>query len=194
MAQIVFVDTNVILDYLENRNQDVRDIVAQLLLLHKKGRVTLATSVFNVSELIDKEFEICFIGACVNERMSYDEIIRKLRGNKKLYRQIAETGKKEIEKKIKDFIFKNEIEVLSPSFNDSEQYQELYGLIYDHQLSSQDALIVLTALLSNVTYFLSNDSDLVDTISNSKSLDLYSCDLRNEVQRTNFRNSVVEAI
>ena len=70
MAQMVFLDTNVILDYLESRNQEVRDIIAQLLLLYKKGRVILATSVFNVAELVDKEFQIRFIGVCVNERMS----------------------------------------------------------------------------------------------------------------------------
>jgi hypothetical protein len=39
MAQTVFLDTDVILDYLENRNKEVRDLVAQLLLLHEKGRI-----------------------------------------------------------------------------------------------------------------------------------------------------------
>lgn len=194
MAQIVFLDTNVILDYLENRNQDVRDIVAQLLLLHKKGKIVLATSVFNISEVIDKEFEIRFIGACVNERMSYDEIMGKLRGDKRLYRQIAEASKREIEKGLREFVFKNNIEIISPSFDDSKQYQELYNLIYDHQLRSQDALIVFTTLSNNATYFLSNDADLVNVISNSKLLSVYAFNLRDELQRKNFRNSVVEAL
>ena len=190
MAQMVFLDTNVILDYLESRNQEVRDIIAQLLLLHKKGRITLATSVFNVAELVDKEFQIRFIGACVNERMSYDEIIGKLRRDRELYRQIAERNKERIEKKVKDFIFQKEIEVLSLSFNDPQQYQELYKLIYNHQLQPQDALIVATALSNNATYFLSNDSDLVNTIGEL----LNSFNLRNKVQRESFRNDVLEAI
>lgn len=190
MAQMAFLDTNVILDYLESRNQEVRDIIAQLLLLHKKGRITLATSVFNVAELVDKEFQIRFIGACVNERMSYDEIIGKLRRDRELYRQIAERNKERIEKKVKDFIFQKEIEVLSLSFNDPQHYQELYKLIYNHQLQPQDALIVATALSNNATYFLSNDSDLVNTIGEL----LNSFNLRNKVQRESFRNDVLEAI
>ena len=190
MAQMLFLDTNVILDYLESRNQEVRDIIAQLLLLHKKGRITLATSVFNVAELVDKEFQIRFIGACVNERMSYDEIIGKLRRDRELYRQIAEKNKEKVEKKIRDFIFQKEIEVLSLSFNDPQQYQELYKLIYNHQLQPQDALIVATALSNNATYFLSNDSDLVNTIGEL----LNSFNLRNKVQRESFRNDVLEAI
>jgi predicted nucleic acid-binding protein len=60
MVQVIFLDTNVILDYLENRNQEVRDVIAQSLLLHKKGRIILATSVFNIAELIDQEFQNLF--------------------------------------------------------------------------------------------------------------------------------------
>ena len=194
MIQIVFLDTNVILDYLENRNQGVRDIIAQLLLLHKRGRVILATSVVNMAELIDKEFQIHFIGACVNERMSYDEIMKKMGRDKKLYRQIAETSKKEIEKRIKDFIFRNEIKVLSPSFDDSERDQEVYGLLYNHQFSSQDALIIFTAVSNDATYFLSNDLDVVNTISNSQSINLYSYNLRDDHQREVFHDTVLGAI
>lgn len=194
MAQIVFLDTNVILDYVENRNQEVRDIVAQLLPLHRKGKIILATSVFNVLELIDKEFEIRFIGTCINERMSYDEILRKVRGDKKHYREVAQIQRKDIEEKVKEFILKNDIPNLYPSFDNPELHDELYSLIYDYQLNSQDALIVFTALSSAATYFLSNDSDLVNTISQSDSLSMYACNLRDEVQRTNFRDSVVEAI
>lgn len=194
MAQIIFLDTNVLLDYVENRNQEVRDIVAQLLPLHRKGKIILATSVFNIAELIEKEFDIRFIGACVSERMSYDEILRKVRGDKKHYREVAQTQRKEIEEKIKNFMLKNDITNLYPSLDDPEHHEELYNLIYDYQLDSQDALIVFTALSSAATYFLSNDSDLVNTISRSDSLSMYACNLRDDRQRTNFRDSVVEAV
>jgi predicted nucleic acid-binding protein len=72
MGDIFFLDTNVIVDYLEKRNQDVQDIVAQLLHYHGKNKIVLATSVFNVVEVIDTEFQIRFIGECINERMSGD--------------------------------------------------------------------------------------------------------------------------
>lgn len=190
MMQTVFLDTNIVLDYLENRNQGVRDAVAQLLLLHKKGRLLMATSVFNVVELIDKEFEIGFIIACVGERMSYDEIISKVRKDRKLYRQVAEKKKNKVEKAISDFLFQNKIEVLSLRFKDSTSYEELYKLIYDYQLKLEDALIVATALANDATYFLSNDSDLVNVIG-----DLLQCyNLRDNVQRESFHNDVLEAV
>jgi predicted nucleic acid-binding protein len=188
MAQIVFLDTDVILDYLESRNQEVRDTIAQLLLLHKKGKIVLATSVFNIAELIDKEFEIHFIGWCLKERMSYDETVNKLRRDEKLFREISEKNKKDIEKRVENFIFKNEIVVFS--FSGTEQYKELYDLIYRLNLKSQDALVVATALTNEVTYFLSNDSNLTDKIGDM--VDTYN--LRDKNLREAFRSSVVEAV
>lgn len=186
--QIVFLDTDVILDYLENRNQEVRDTIAQLLPLHKKGKIVIATSVFNVAELIDKEFEIHFIGWCLNERMSYDETVNKLRRNEKLFREISERNKKDIEKRVENFIFKNEIVVLS--FSGTDQYKELYDLIYRLNLKSQDALVVATAVTNKVTYFLSNDSNLTNKIGDM--VDTYN--LRDKSLCEAFRDSVVEAI
>ena len=189
MVQIVFLDTTVILDYLENRHQEVRDIVAQLLLLHDKGRIVIATSVFNIAEVIDKEFEIHFIGWCLNERMSFDETYRKLRGDKKLFAEVAEKNQKPIEKRIRDFIFKNNIGVLSFT-GDAKQYEELYNLIYRNQLRSQDALIITTAIANNVTYFLSNDLDLINKVG--QMFDAYY--LKEDGTRKAFRNNVLETI
>ncbi|MCP8308420.1 MAG: PIN domain-containing protein [archaeon] len=188
MVQIVFLDTDVILDYLENRNQEVRDTIAQLLLLHKKGRIILATSVFNVAELIDKEFEIHFIGWCLREGMSHDETLNKLNRDEKLFREISEKNKNDIEKRIENFIFKKEIKILSLS--GAEEYKELYNLIYQRNLKSQDALIVTTALTNKVTYFLTNDSNLISRISDM--LDAYN--LRDKNLREAFRSDVIEAI
>jgi predicted nucleic acid-binding protein len=188
MAQIVFLDTDVILDYLESRNQEIRDIIAQLLLLHKKGRIVLATSAFNIAELIDKEFEIHFIGWCLNEKMSYDETVSKLNRDEKLFIEVSCNNRKEIEKRIDDFIFKKEIRILS--FDVADQYRQLYGLIYQQNIRSQDALVVATASLNKATYFLSNDSNLIAKIGNM--FDTYN--LRNKDSREAFKNSVLEAI
>ena len=189
MVQTVFLDTGVILDYLENRNQEVRDLIAQLILLHKKARVMIATSVFNVAELIDKEFEIHFVGWCLNERMSYDETISRLRRDGKMFREVAGKNRNSIEKRVKDFLFKNEIAILSLP-GEVQQYEELYELIYQRQLRSQDALIVATALASKVTYFLCMDSDLASKIGEI----LFTYNLRDENICKRFRNDVLEAI
>lgn len=189
MPQIVFLDTDVILDYLENRNAEVRDTIAQLLLLHKKGRLVLATSIFNVAELIDKEFEIHFIGWCLKERMSYDETLGKLNRDERLFKEIAEKNRKEIKSKIENFIFKKGLRILS--FSDDEGgYEELYNLIYQRNLKSQDALIAATALTNKVTYFITNDSNLAAKIGDL--IDTYI--LRDENLREAFRNNVLEAI
>ena len=190
MGDVLFLDTNVILDYLEKRNQDVADIVAQLLHFHGKNRIIVATSVFNVAELIDAEFQIRFIGECINERMSGDEIISKINRDREMYKQIAETSKDKIANKIHDFIFKKQIEVFSLVFSESKHYDELYKLIYDNLLRPQDALIVAAALSNSATYFLSNDSDMVNAIG--KLLNVFN--LRDKVQRETFVNSVLKAI
>lgn len=189
MVQTVFVGTDVILDYLENRNQEVSDVIAQLLLLHNKRRIVIATSVFNVAEVIDKEFGIHFIGWCLNESMSHDEAINKLRIEEKLFEEISEKHGKQIEQRISNFILKNDVAVLSLS-SDALQQQNVCELIYGRHLRSQDALMVATALANNVTYFLSNESNLVTKVG--EMLDAYN--LRDKNLRKAFRNDVVEAI
>ncbi len=190
MADIFFLDTNVILDYLEKRNQDVIDILAQLLHYHSKGRILLATSVFTIAELIDTEFQIRFIGECINDRMSGDEIIGRLNRDKELYRQIAEKDKDKVANKVRDFITKNDIEVLTLPSIQSWNYEELYKLLYNHLLRPQDALIVATAISNNVKYFLSSDADLIGAIG--KLLNTFS--LRDKAQRETFRDNVLKVI
>ncbi|RLF43261.1 MAG: hypothetical protein DRN18_00545 [Thermoplasmata archaeon] len=198
MVQIAFLDTNVILDYLENRNSEVTYIVRRLIDLYKKGKIVIATSIFNVAELIDKEFEINFFGDLLHKRLSFDEIIRK-KHDKKLYRDAAQKYKKDIEKKIQEFLFDNEIKILCLYFatddegeKNLETYKELYNLIYEYQFSSQDALIVATALKNGVTYFLSNDDDLVGQLNQKGLLDAYN--LRERTQRTSFVDNVLDTI
>lgn len=188
MVQMVFLDTDVMLDYIENRNKDVRDIIAQLLLLHKKGKITLVTSAFNIVELIDKEFEINFISHCLAEKMSPDETLSKLRRDEKYFLEVTEKSRKTIENSITDFIFKNRVAVLS--FPNEYNYKELYDLIYKRQLKSQDAVVVAIALGWKVTYFLTNDSNLANKIDDL--FDVYK--LREYALREAFRSNVLEAL
>lgn len=198
MPQIVFLDTNVILDYLENRSKEVIYIIQRLLDYHKKGRIMLATSIFNVAELIDKEFEIKFFGKLILEKLSFDEVLKR-KNDKRLFREISVEHKNRIEKTVKKFLFDNNIEILSfSSVGLEERFQELgghegiYNLIYEHQFSSQDALIIATALSNDVTYFLSNDGDIVKQIIDNELMDAYN--LRDERQREDFKNNVLDGL
>lgn len=188
MTQLVFLDTDVMLDYLENRHKETRDIIAQLLLLHKKEKITLVTSAFNIAELIDKEFEIHFLGWCIQEKMSADETFESLRKKQELVRTVTEKNKTGIEKGIQEFIFKNRIDVLT--IPQGYDYQQLYDLVYNRQLKSQDATNVATAMGWKATYFLTNDSNLANAIADL----FYVYKLHEEKRRQEFRNTVLEAL
>jgi len=188
MAQIVFIDTGVILDYLENRNAAVKSILEQLLYLHKNGRVVLATSVFNIAETIDKEFDIHFGGWGLTQKMSFDEISR-MRRDRRLFAEVSGRNKSRVQKNVDRFASQNEITVFSLP-PEAQQYEQLYNLIYRYQLQSQDALIVAAALANKATYFLSNDLELVRKTRDV--LDGYN--LRDEGSLDAFRRTVLQAI
>lgn len=188
MAQIVFLDTPVILDYLESRNADVKGIVETLLQMAKEGSVVLATSVFNIAEAIDKEFDIHFGGWGLGQKMSFDEISR-MRRDSKLFTEVSGRNKGRVQKNIDTFASQQEITIFSLS-PESQQYEQLYNLIYKYQLQSQDALIVAAAIANDTTYFLSNDLDLLVKIRDV--LDGYN--LRDVGSRNSFRSNVLQAI
>lgn len=188
MVQILFIDTSVILDFLENRNAEVKGIVEQLLDLHKNGRVILATSVFNIAEAIDKEFDIHFGRWGLNQRMSFDEI-SKARRNRRKFTKFSERNKGRVQKKIEGFALENEIILFSVP-PEAQQCEQLYDLICRYQLQSQDAFIVAAALSNKATYFLSNDSELI--FNTRDILDGYN--LHDEKLRNAFRSDVLEAI
>jgi len=194
MPQVVFLDTNVMLDYLEGRNQEVIDIVSQLILLHEMGKIILATSIFNIAELLDKEFEIHYIGHLINQRFSFDEIWKK-KNDREEIRKSAQACNNAIRRKINRFVFEKSIMVLTPKFENNnwhEDYAQLYSLIYEAQLDSQDAMIVVIALQNDVTYFLSNDSNLVRQLNEKSLIDAYS--LRDPGMRESFKNNVINSL
>jgi len=186
MLQTAFLDTNVILDFLYRRNRKVHSIVSRLLKLQRDGKIILATSVPNFAELIDKNMEICFLGWCLKKKMSSDEAVRKRWRDKKTYKSVCRRNRKKLENQIKEFINDNGIKVFSLIEND----EDLYNLILGRNLSSQDSLAVSIALQNDVTFFLTNDSDLFIEINDL--LDAYN--LSDEKSRSQFRDDVLEAL
>jgi predicted nucleic acid-binding protein len=186
MAQVVFLDTKVLLDYLEGRDEAVKEIVERLLNLHNNGRVILSTSVLNIAESIDKEFDIHFGKWGLTQKLAFDEI-QKLRKNRQKFADVAKDNR--VREKIEAFASKNEVAIYSVP-PEIEQCDQLYELIYRYQLESQDALIVSAALTNNATFFLSNDSALIRKTRDI--LDGYN--LRDEGSRNAFLKDVLEAI
>jgi predicted nucleic acid-binding protein len=186
MVQVVFLDTNVILDYLEGRDKEVKAIVERLIDLHKNCRVVLATSVLNIAESIYNEFDLHFGKWGLGQKFAFDEI-RKKRKNWELFADVTKDNN--VKEKIQAFAYKNGVALYSVP-PEVEECDRLYELIFRNQLESQDALIVAAALTNNATYFLSDDSTLIKKISDI----LYSYDIQNEQSRNAFIRDVLEAV
>jgi predicted nucleic acid-binding protein len=191
LTDTFFLDTNVLLDYLERRNREVFDVVSELLQLNKKGKIVLATSIINLAELLEIELDIAFYGKCMKKRMSYDEIMRHLRTRDRVFEMALDDCKIKLESKVKKLFDGNSILLLSLP-DDSEPFEQICDLGLNQCLSSQDLVMITTALAYSMTYFLSNDEDLVKKISQQGWF--YAVDLKKDNQRETFRNTVLKVI
>lgn len=161
----VFLDTNVILDYLESRDDVVRHLVEMMI----RGRyIRVATSFFNLIEVIDKEKDIITIGKLLLKRFSFDEI-SKMRGD----RSINDDEKGTIADKINKFVKDIDEEIYTL---DEKGYNKAMELIQEMDLQSQDALIVATYLTieEGANFFLSNDSNLIKVLKGNNIFDCFN--------------------
>jgi len=73
---ILVLDTNVLLDYIEKRDEKIVYFINKdLKPLAKKNKITLGTTIYNVAELLDKEFEINLQLNLIRKRLSADKIL-----------------------------------------------------------------------------------------------------------------------
>lgn len=191
MVDIFFLDTNILIDYLENRDEEVSDVVSKLLLLNKNGKIILATSIFNIAELLEKELEIAFYGQCIKRKMSSDEIYRQARSRQTFFEEALEKCRSKLESKVRKMIETNDITLLYLP-EDVQHLEQVCDLGVNNYISSQDVMIVTTALANKATYFLSNDKELVKKLSQNGSL--YVFDLSDERQRETFLDTVLETV
>lgn len=191
MIDIFFLDTNVLLDYLEKRHKEVYGVVFELLRLSREGKIILATSIFNIAELLEKELDIAFYGKCMRKKMSFDEIIRLARSKGGSYEKTLENCRGGLESRVKKLIENNDILLLSLPEN-IDLLEQVCDLGVNNYLSSQDVMIVTTALTNSVTYFLSNDQKLVKKLDQNGSIYVYN--LRKDDQRETFCNTVLKVV
>ena len=191
MIDTFFVDPNVLLDYLEKRHKEVYRVVFELLRLSKEGKIILATSIFNIAELLEKELDIAFYSKCMRKKMSSDEIIRLARNKGDSYEKTLEKCRGRLESRVKKLIEKNNILLLSLPEN-IDSLEQVCDLGVNNFLSSQDVMIVTTALANSMTYFLSNDQELVKKLDQNGGIYVYN--LRKDDQRETFCNTVLKVI
>jgi predicted nucleic acid-binding protein len=189
MADLIFVDTNILLDYLENRNKEIEEIFSKLLYLSKKGKIVVATSIFNIAEVLHKELDITAYGQCMKKKLSYDDIMSLVRNRNTAFEEALVNCRNSLESKIRRLIETDNL-VLLYLPDDVQNVEQLYELGLGSYLQSQDAIVLATAIANNATYFLSKDGPLVKRIKPS---DIpYAYDLKKEESRKTLNDTVLK--
>lgn len=181
----IFLDTNIMLDVIENRNYDVEQFITQLIEHHKNGEIQLSTSIYNITELLDKEFEISYFLECIKEKISGDVIIRK-RGSRLFYCERSIRNKDDIIKKVNSFLEHSELHIHTATLP-IEQREMLYKLLGDRGIRSQDAIIISCALHNEADYFFTNDSNLKNALPEI----IYAFDVSREQDRDTILRTVL---
>ena len=176
--QPVFIaDTNVLIDFVEKRDEDVVNSLKLLMHFSKKDMLILGTTVYNVAEFIDKMNGFVMAMRLFKKRYSPDYIIRTSNNKSQYARIIAREKIDEIKFKIdvlkKIWIVYENFVIFSPSFSDSEIIEEislLERLAVDDFVRSQDAIILhlvsrINAASNFGAYFLTRDGYLLDVAS-----------------------------
>lgn len=181
----IFLDTNIMLDVIENRNKEVKQFFTQLVKHHKNGDIQLSTSIYNITELVDKEFEISYFQECMKEKISGDVIIRR-RGSRIFYCERSIRNKDIIIDKVNDFLEKTELHIHSSTLP-IEEREMLYILLGDRGIRSQDAIIVSCALHNESDYFFTSDGNLKNALPDI----IYAFDISREQDRDTILRTVL---
>ena len=149
----LYLDTNVILDYLRQRGNDS----VMLLESIKRRKIITWTSYFTLFEITEKQQEGTWIWKRVKNKESLDDIIRT-RYPRKLNRDEKRSVFDELSLKFWDnFIETNIIYINLPKDDD---WDEILDLITWYNISLGDAFQVSAAMQTNCDIFVTKDSQL----------------------------------
>ncbi len=149
----LYLDTNVILDYLRQRGNDS----VMLLESIKRRKIITWTSYFTLFEITEKQQEDTWIWKRVKNKESLDDIIRT-RYPRKLNRDEKRSVFDELSLKFWDnFIETNIIYINLPKDDD---WDEILDLITWYNISLGDAFQVSAAMQTNCDIFVTKDSQL----------------------------------
>ncbi|MCB9361888.1 hypothetical protein H6504_00490 [Candidatus Woesearchaeota archaeon] len=154
---IVFLDTCVLLDYIENRDRTVAHLIQTMI---EDESIEIATSIFNIIELLDKVQEIRHMAKLVTQnKFSFDEIARDRQS-----KNLSESERNDILSDINKF--QEDSSIIVYQMDKSKGYAEVVRLLSEINLKSQDALIVGSYSTSEAEIFVSKDSSLLKAIKN----------------------------
>lgn len=154
---VIYLDTNVILDHIRQRNNDSVVLIESI----KKRKIKTWTSYYTLFEITEKQKEDSWVWKGVKNKESLDDILRT-RYPMKLNKYEMRTVYDEIQSKFwKDYIEKDVILVNLPRDDD---WDNILDLITWHNISIGDAFHVQAALQTSCDIFVTRDSKLANEI------------------------------
>lgn len=159
---VIYLDTNVILDHIRQRNTDSVMLIESI----KKRKIKAWTSYYTLFEITEKQKEDTWIWKRFKHKESLDDILRTrypMKLNKMEMRDVYD----EIQSKFwKDYIEKDVIVVNLPR---DEDWDNILDLITWHNISIGDAFHVQAAQQTSCDIFVTRDSRLADEIKTLES-------------------------
>ena len=139
--------------------------------------MTIGTTIYNISEVLDKELEIKFQLELLKNRYSADEIIRYARNRSNYPKNIGKLNEKSklklfgsLSKSVKQLL--DDFVIFHLNNFTKDDYEILEELITEEYLQSQDALIVL-ATSKLEAYFLTKNKYLLKSPKVNKLMFVY---------------------
>lgn len=156
---VIYLDTNIILDYIRQRNNDSVVLIETI----KKRKVKAWTSYFTLFEITEKEKEDHWVWKRFKNKESLDDILRT-RYPMKLNRDELRTVYDQVQLKFwEDYIEK---EVIFTNLPRDEEWDKVLDLITWHNISIGDAFHVQAAIQASCDIFVTRDSQLAKEIKN----------------------------
>jgi predicted nucleic acid-binding protein len=154
---VIYLDTNVILDHLRQRNTDSMMLIETI----KKRKINTWTSYYTLFEITEKQKEDTWVWKRVKNKESLDDILRTrypMKLNKDEMRSVYDN----IQSKFwDDYIDKDVIKINLPRDDD---WDKILDLITWHNISIGDAFHLQAAIQTSCDIFVTRDSQLANEI------------------------------
>lgn len=154
-SQRIFLDSNVILDIVENRDENSKKLLDYICL----NKIYCCTSVFAHAESIDKKQEFIHIKNMLDNNTSVDKAIRN-RGNKRL-------SLKQREDVMEDFgNFFNKYNIVTWDL-DKYGWEQVIEIMRVFNIKAPDSIHLAVAMIAECTIFTTKDEELLKVVKTS---------------------------
>ena len=150
----VYLDVNIILDVIRGRKNKASFVLMEKI---RKGNIRGCTSAFSLLELIDKEQEYTFIWRMIKDGYSFDEILRE-----RYNRNLKDMDLIEAVEKIDRVFVKRYEDYIDFFYLEGEGWDKAVELMQSANLTCEDAIHLVSALMAGCDLLVSNDQHLLN--------------------------------